>query len=53
MSIDFTDARFKEKISEGPGPLDYHVAEDFIKLRKIRSHPGTWKGPAGKVKYLL
>ncbi|KAK1126878.1 hypothetical protein K0M31_004499 [Melipona bicolor] len=41
--------RFKEKISEGPGPLDYHVATDFIKLRKIRSDPGTRRGPAGKL----
>ncbi|CAD1473894.1 unnamed protein product, partial [Heterotrigona itama] len=47
--IDFTDARFKEKISEGPGPLDYHVATDFIKLRKTRSHPGARKGPMGKL----
>nr|XP_033188842.1 sperm-tail PG-rich repeat-containing protein 2-like [Bombus vancouverensis nearcticus] len=42
-------ARFKEKIPEGPGPVDYHVAADLIKSRKIRCHPGTWRGPAGKL----
>lgn len=29
---------------------------DFLKPQKIRSHPGTWRGPAGKVtiyKYTL
>ncbi|XP_076753361.1 sperm-tail PG-rich repeat-containing protein 2 [Xylocopa sonorina] len=48
VSIDFTDARFKGEISEGPGPVDYQVASDVIKCGKIRSHPGTWRGPAGK-----
>ncbi|XP_017766211.1 PREDICTED: sperm-tail PG-rich repeat-containing protein 2-like [Eufriesea mexicana] len=48
VSIDFTEVRFKDKIPEGPGPVDYDVATDLLKPQKIRSHPGTWRGPAGK-----
>lgn len=46
-SIDFRDIRFKEEIAEIPGPI-YNLSGNLLK-RKIRSHPGTWRGPPGKV----
>lgn len=51
VSIDYTDVRIKEKVYEGPGPTEYTLPDDLFKKtsRKIRSHPGTWRGPAGKV----
>ncbi|CAK9802167.1 Sperm-tail PG-rich repeat-containing protein 2 [Anthophora quadrimaculata] len=49
VSIDFTDARFKEKIVEGPGPVDYKITTDYLKCGKKRTHPGTWRGPPGKL----
>lgn len=47
VSIDFRDIRFKEEIPRAPGPI-YDISETLFK-RKIRSHPGTWRGPPGKV----
>ncbi|KAI4494484.1 hypothetical protein M0802_008805 [Mischocyttarus mexicanus] len=51
VSIDYTDARFKEKIYEGPCPTEYDLLDDLFKKisKKIRSHPGTRKRPAGKL----
>ncbi|KAM0728430.1 Sperm-tail PG-rich repeat-containing protein 2 [Formica fusca] len=51
VSIDYTDVRIKEKVYEGPGPTEYTLPDDLFKKtsRKIRSHPGTWRGPAGKL----
>ncbi|XP_011068539.1 PREDICTED: sperm-tail PG-rich repeat-containing protein 2-like [Acromyrmex echinatior] len=50
ISLDYTDVRFKKKVCEGPSPTQYTLPEDLFKEtpRKIRSHPGTWRGPAGK-----
>ncbi|KAG5315012.1 STPG2 protein, partial [Acromyrmex insinuator] len=51
ISLDYTDVRFKKKVCEGPSPTQYTLPEDLFKEtpRKIRSHPGTWRGPAGKL----
>lgn len=51
VSIDYTDVRIKEKVYEGPGPAEYTLPDDLFKKtsQKIRSHPGTCHGPAGKV----
>ncbi|XP_076545822.1 sperm-tail PG-rich repeat-containing protein 2 [Osmia lignaria lignaria] len=49
VSIDFTDPRFKENKYVGPGPTEYDVKENSFDCYKIRSHPGTWRGPAGKL----
>ncbi|KAL2716643.1 sperm-tail PG-rich repeat-containing protein 2-like [Vespula squamosa] len=51
VSIDYTEVRLKEKIYEGPGPTEYDLPDDLLKKTqgKIRSHPGTWKGAAGKL----
>ncbi|KAF7410340.1 hypothetical protein HZH68_004721 [Vespula germanica] len=51
VSIDYTEARLKKKIYEGPGPAEYDLPDDLFKKtrREIRSHPGTWKGAAGKL----
>ncbi|XP_018053258.1 PREDICTED: sperm-tail PG-rich repeat-containing protein 2-like [Atta colombica] len=50
-SLDYTDVKFKEKVCEGPSPTQYTLPKDLFKKtpRKIRSHPGTWRGPAGKL----
>ncbi|KAK2587775.1 hypothetical protein KPH14_003881 [Odynerus spinipes] len=55
VSIDYTEARSKDEIYEGPGPAEYDLPDDLFKEspRKIKSHPGTWRGPAGKVKFSL
>ncbi|XP_020279765.1 sperm-tail PG-rich repeat-containing protein 2-like isoform X2 [Pseudomyrmex gracilis] len=51
VSHDYTDVRFKEKVHEGPSPAEYTLPDDLFKEtpRKIRSHSGTWRGPAGKL----
>ncbi|XP_076685849.1 sperm-tail PG-rich repeat-containing protein 2 [Andrena cerasifolii] len=49
VSIDFTDSRFKSQVFEGPGPAEYDVSEDLLEqCPRKRTHPGTWRGPAGK-----
>lgn len=55
VSIAYTDVRFKGETREGPGPTEYTLPDDLFKEtpRETRSHPGTWRGPAGKVKYFL
>ncbi|XP_011691565.1 PREDICTED: sperm-tail PG-rich repeat-containing protein 2-like [Wasmannia auropunctata] len=51
VSLDYTDVRFRERVREGPGPTEYTLPNDLFKEspRKIRSHPGTWRGSAGKL----
>ncbi|XP_026825708.1 sperm-tail PG-rich repeat-containing protein 2-like [Ooceraea biroi] len=51
ISIDYTDVRFKESIDKGSDPAKYTLPDDLFKEtpRRIRSHPGTWRGPAGKL----
>ncbi|KYQ54243.1 Uncharacterized protein C4orf37 like protein [Trachymyrmex zeteki] len=51
VSLDYTDVRFKEKMCERPSPTQYILPNDLFKEtpRKIKSHPGTWHGSAGKL----
>ncbi|KYN31534.1 Uncharacterized protein C4orf37 like protein [Trachymyrmex septentrionalis] len=51
ISLDYMDVRFKEKVCEEPSPTQYTLPKDLFKEtpRKIRSHPGTWRGSAGKL----
>lgn len=55
VSLDYTDVRFKEVVCEESSQTEYTLPNDLFKEipRKIRSHPGTWRGFAGKVKRFL
>ncbi|XP_018367205.1 PREDICTED: sperm-tail PG-rich repeat-containing protein 2-like [Trachymyrmex cornetzi] len=51
ISLDYTNVRFKGKVREGPSSTQYTLPNDLFKEtpQKIRSHPGTWHGSAGKL----